>query len=293
MKIINFGERCDDPVTLCLGRYESLHRGHRAIIDTARDKAQKSGSRVMLMTYDEGVCDRFGRLVLTFSERCEMARSLGVDLVLRVDFSEKFRNMSADEFLKELDSTLDIKGALCGYDFRFGKNRGGDIFTLKDFCDEIGAGFFPHEEVDYLGEKISTTRVKTAIKEGDLVKASVMLGYDFFIVGTVEKGRGQGREMGFPTANLTFPAEKCILPPAVYKSEIEIKGKRYKGLTNFGAAPTFGCDKTLVETHIKGFSENVYGERLKVSFCSFLREIRHFSSAEELKEQLKKDLREI
>ena len=293
MKIINFGERFDKPVTLCLGRYESLHRGHRAIISSAMEAAKKNRSSVMLMTFDEGGDPRFGRLVLTFPERCEMASNLGADLILRIDFSEKFKDMSAEEFLEALEKTLDIRAALCGYDFRFGKNRSGDIFTLKDFCEKTGADFFPHEEVDYLGEKISTTRVKAAIKEGDLVKANAMLGYDYFVAGKVKNGRGRGRELGFPTANLSFPAEKCILPAGVYKCGAQVGGKTYKAVTNFGTAPTFNCTETLVETHVKDFSGDLYGETVKISFCSFLREIRHFSNIDELKKQLEKDIEEI
>ena len=292
MKVIDFAQKYDAPVVLCLGHYESLHLGHVSILQNAAGIAEKLGASVMLMTFDERDNPRFGRVILNFEERLARAEKLGAALALRIEPTAEFMGQTAEEFLGALSRSLDIRGMPCGFDFRFGKGRAGDAEYLKEFCADGNILFSVAEKVEYGGEKISSTAIKAALEAGDVKRANAMLGYRFSITGKVEQGRKEGRKMGFPTANIEWPKDKATLKPGVYLTDAEIGGRRYKGVTNYGAAPTFGFDKVIAETHFIGYDGDLYGESVTVEFCEFLREIRRFSCADELRGQLEKDKRQ-
>ena len=141
------------------------------------------------------------------------------------------------------------------------------------------------------GKKISSSAVKELLSSGDVDKAAELLGSAFKIAGRVERGRSDGAKLGFKTANLQYPADKAEIMRGVYATKTVIDGVTYPSLTNVGAALTFGLNNTLVETHVIGFDGEIYGKTISVSFVKFLRENRKFSSAEELKNQIEKDLK--
>lgn len=293
MRIIDYGESYGRSVTLCAGRYESLHRGHAQIIKKAVEAAKKNGSEVMLMTFDERDNARFGRVILTYPERISAAEKLGVSSVLRIDFTDSFKSVSAEDFLLEISRKLNIAGIFCGYDFRFGKDRCGDAASLKRFCSERNLYFSEIGKIELNGEKISSSSVKKALSAGDIEKANAMLGYAYFISGVVKEGRHDGTAIGFPTANISWPDNKAALKEGVYATRSTIDGKEYAGITNYGTAPTFGFGNVTCETHFKGYVGNLYGRALTLHFDAFLRDIRAFSCIEELKEQLFDDLKKV
>jgi len=293
MKTVNYGERYSAPVTLCMGRYESVHRGHVQIIKKAASMAEKNGSELMLMTFDERDNPRFGRVILTYPERLARAESLGASSVLRINFTDKFKNTSAEDFLAEIFSALDIRGAACGYDFTYGAGKKGNAETLGEYCSKRKVDFFALPEIADGGEKISSSAVKKALSDGNIERANDLLGYKYFIAGKVTEGRREGRKMGFPTANIVWPEDKFLLKNGVYAVRSVIDGKEYAGICNFGAAPTFGFEKVICETHFKDFHGDLYGRDLTICFDAFLRDIRGFPTVEELKEQLQNDLKKI
>jgi len=290
LKIIEFGKEYITPVVLCLGHYESLHKGHREIIEGAKKLAKDMGAEVMLMTVNEGDNARFGRVILDFNERTSLLFGMGVGSVLSVDFSDDFKNLSAEEFLNKLFSTLNVKAFACGFDFRFGKNRMGDTAYLTERAQRKNLPVYISEKVEYNGEKISTSTIKQLLFSGDVLQANEQLGYNFFIKGVVQEGRKQGREMGFPTANLIVENHRFCVKNGVYVVQTAVDGNIYKGIANVGSAPTFDFYQNVVEVHLKHFNGNLYGKELKIEFLDYIRETVKFSCIEELKAQLQKDL---
>jgi riboflavin kinase/FMN adenylyltransferase len=149
------------------------------------------------------------------------------------------------------------------------------------------------DKVTLDGQKIATTAVKAFVQNGDVKAANAMLGYRFFIEGVVEKGRMQGREMGFPTANVGMEKGKCAVKNGVYATKIKIDGVEYGGITNVGSAPTFDFDSEKIETYIKGYTGDLYGKTVRVELERRLRDIKRFSCIEELKAQLARDVESI
>jgi riboflavin kinase/FMN adenylyltransferase len=141
------------------------------------------------------------------------------------------------------------------------------------------------------GEKISSGKIKRLLGDGEIQKANVLLGEEFFLQGKVVKDRQVGRKIGFPTANIPYPQDKYPLKIGVYETRTVVDGKEYKGITNYGARPTFDNDKVVTETYLDGFSGDLYGKELKVHFVRRLRDVQKFESVDALKKQLKYDVR--
>ena len=143
------------------------------------------------------------------------------------------------------------------------------------------------------GKKVSSYEIKKCLAEGDISQANALLGERFFLIGEVVKDRQVGRTLGFPTANIFYPQDKCALKKGVYETWITVEGKAYKGITNYGTRPTFQDETLLTETYLDGFEGDLYGKRLQVEFVRYLRDVEKFDSAEALKKQLQTDIRRV
>jgi riboflavin kinase/FMN adenylyltransferase len=143
------------------------------------------------------------------------------------------------------------------------------------------------------GEKVSSRAIKTLLQQGEIEKANVLLGQNFFLVGEVVKDRQIGRTLGFPTANIPYPKEKFPLKQGVYETRVCVDGKTYKGITNYGARPTFENTQVLTETYLDGFQGDLYGKQLKVEFIRYLRPVQKFDGVDGLKAQLQADIRTV
>lgn len=292
MKIFGYGEKFGEAV-VCLGRYECVHLGHREIIKRACSMAAERGVKVAVMTYDERDNVRFGRLLLNFEERTQAISALGADGVMAVDFTPEFMNTSAEDFLLGLTSSVDVRGLVCGEDFRFGRERGGDVGLLERFCFSRGIALEVVGDVTADGRRISSTLIKQLLTEGDVAGAARLLSYPYFVSGTVVEGRKEGRKLGFPTANLVWPNDRICVKNGVYATTVTVEGHTFRGITNVGAAPTFGVFRELCETHIIGFDGDIYGRRITVAFDALLREQKKFASALLLKKQLAEDVEAV
>lgn len=266
---------------MLLGGFDGLHIGHRRLLACAKN----SGFPVGIMTIVGGKEDG----LFTFSERESIFRENGVDFVFELPFCE-IKDLSPDEFIRLLRQEFSPKLFVCGEDFRFGAKAVGTPETLKkvgQVCVEI----LPLVEMD--GEKVSSRYIKTLIGAGETEKASALLGERFFVMGEVQKDRQVGRTIGFPTANIAYPQGKCPLKKGVYETRVAIDGRVYKGITNYGARPTFDDENVWTETYLDGFDGDLYGRTLKVEFVRYLREVRKFDGAEDLKAQLINDIRTV
>ena len=266
---------------ILLGGFDGLHVGHRLLLS----RALAYGLPVGVMTIVGGK----GEGLFTVAEREKIFRSAGIDFAFELPFDE-IKEIAAEEFVRLLEQQFQPKVFVCGDDFRFGKAATGDAQSLARMAKTSV------EVVPLLvrgGEKVSSSTVKRLLEMGDVVGANELLGEPFFLKGKVVAGRKVGRTIGFPTANIEYPKEKFALAPGVYPTMLELDGKRYSGITNFGAQPTFLNGQVCVETYIDGFQGDLYGQELTVCFVKKLREIVKFDSVDGLIEQLHKDLQSL
>lgn len=266
---------------MLLGGFDGLHVGHRRLL--ARAKA--SGFPVGVMTIVGGKEES----IFTFTEREDVFKRAGVDFVFELPFAE-IKDLSPDAFLALLEKNFSPKLFVCGEDFCFGAKATGNPAMIKEW-GQVQVEVLPLVEKD--GQKVSSRTVKECLERGEISAANALLGEEFFLIGEVKEDRKIGRTLGFPTANIAYPKEKFPLKKGVYETRVCVDGKAYKGITNYGARPTFDNEDVLTETHLDGFSGDLYGRALKVEFVRYLRDIQKFESAEDLKVQLQADIQSV
>lgn len=293
LEIINYN--CDEyefPSLLVLGCFDALHAGHIDLLKKAKLQAKINGLDLGIMMFAEG---KGGRQVFTFNERISFLEAHNVKFVLKIDFTEEFKKITANEFLSAIDGKINVKGFMSGKDFRFGAGGKGKVSTLKNYAadEENGVWYASVNDVLYDGEKISTTMIKTLIENGDIKTANELLSRNFFVTGTVVRGADRGKNLGFPTMNVTYPENKIEVKQGVYSVICRAGGSTYKGIANYGARPTFEEDATVLEVHLADFDGSNYGEEVTVEFVDYLRDIKKFDTPEELIAQLEEDLKKI
>lgn len=264
-----------------LGGFDGIHTGHLKLIKRARALSLPVG----ILTISGG---KMGGELFTLSEREEIFQRENLDFAVEAEFTEDFKNISAENFVKLMLGRMNVKAFVCGKDFRFGKNAAGDG---RFIAEHTGIPVYAEDiELDNNGRKISSGALKKYIAAGDIESANSLLVHKFRISGKVIHGREEGRKLGFPTANMIYPEEKVRLKEGVYASEVKVGDNSYGGITNFGAAPTFGVKTELLETHICGFSGDLYGEDITVYPVKRIRDISRFSSVDGLKARLNADI---
>ena len=207
-----------------------------------------------------------------------------------IEFTEQFKNTAAEEFIEQLFETIPAKAVFCGEDFRFGRGALGTPELLKALAP------CPVEVLPLLGEagqKVSVSQIKAYLSEGCIEEVNRLLSVGYFLEGRVERGRGVGHTLGFPTLNVSFPKEKFALLDGVYGGYVETKKGEYPAIINFGARPTFDVTERKVEAYLKGFSGDLYGRDVRIFPTKFLRPVQKFSSQEELINQLQKDQEQV
>lgn len=290
MRIVHYGE-CGEPCVFLLGYFDAVHIGHRKLIERAKVLAERLGVKVAALTFSDA---KNGEQVYVLAEREALLGRLGVDYLYVARFDAAFKNTEGESFLDTVTDKCSVKAFVCGEDFRFGKNAVCGALCLTEYCKKraIMSEILPLVSVG--GQKASATLAKKYLDEGNIAALNAMLGEPYFIMGTVAtEGRHVGRSLGFPTANLHPAAGKYPLAQGVYAVRTEVNGKEFRGIANFGPRPTFGDGRVVCETYIDGFSGDLYGQELTVRFDFRIRGIMKFSSAEELKKQLEKDLEKI
>ncbi len=267
---------------IMLGGFDGLHVGHRRLLA----RAKEYGLPVGVMTIVGG---KPNGSLFTLRERESIFLAAGVDFAFELKFDE-IRETSPCAFIEALETQFSPTAFVCGEDFRFGKSALGTSETLRSRA-KARVDVLPL--IEMRGEKISSSTVKRLLGAGELTAANELLGEPFFLLGEVVSGRKVGRTLGFPTANMEYPKEKFPVPLGVYETSVFVDGAAYKGITNFGAKPTFNDGQVCVETYIDGFSGDLYGQELTVRFLRKLRGVKKFESAQELQKQLEADLNEI
>lgn len=287
--------KIEEPTVLSLGKFDGLHRGHELLMDYVFQK-KKEGLKAAIFTFDippkKNVEHIQTQVLTTNEEKCRLFEEIGIDYLIECPFTQEVMCMEPEAFIEMMVRQLKVKCMVVGKDFHFGHNRRGDYRMLQKYADEFDYEVEVVDKMQEDGRDISSTFVREQIMAGNMEKANALLGYGYFVEGTVLHGRKMGKAvLGIPTINLIPPKEKLLPPFGVYLSITEWNGKSYPGITNIGCKPTIeGENPTGVETHIFDFQEEIYGKEVKVSFISKIREEKKFASLDALKEQMARDV---
>jgi riboflavin kinase/FMN adenylyltransferase len=275
------------PTVTALGYFDGVHIAHAALLEHTVRLAKRLGAVPAVFTFRDAP-HKDGVRLFSYEERLAAFAAHGIEAVFTADF-EKVRHLCAERFVEDiLIGMCGARAAVCGYNFRFGKGAAGDAAMLQALLPE--SYILPAVLLD--GAAVSSSRVREALLAGDVEEAALLLGEPYTVSAAVLHGKGLGRRLGFPTANMK-PDE--LLPQnGVYETRVAVGGRHYSALTDIGTRPTVeGEGERRMETYILHFKGDLYGQQLPVSFVRRLRGEKHFESAEELIAQLGADVKAI
>jgi riboflavin kinase/FMN adenylyltransferase len=288
-------EKLTEPLWITIGNFDGLHLGHQALISRLRTLAQAQGTQSGMLTFWPHPRVFFKNydgpfFLTTKSEKQELLKHSGLDLVITLEFNQAFADLSAEAFFDLLTSRLNLKGLVVGENFALGKNRSGTLEVIDQICSERGIQLevFPRFSLD--GEPVSSARIRKALEEGNVEQAARLLGQLYFVRSQVIEGKRLGSKLGFPTANQLALEQKILLKYGVYATYVRWNGERYQGVTSVGVRPTFEeRGQPNIETLLLDFAGNIYHEELTVEFAHFIREEIKFENAKELIDQIEQD----
>ncbi|MCP5535536.1 MAG: bifunctional riboflavin kinase/FAD synthetase [Akkermansiaceae bacterium] len=289
----------DRPLHLALGVFDGVHIGHQAVIRSAVDAAKLDGGVAGVLTFDPHPIRVLApkvapqRILASLNHKRELLAGLGVDVLVVIAFTEEFANCEALDFLTSLkDASPRLKTLAIGEDWKFGKQRQGDIALLEEFGGKNGIRIISTEAVMVDGERVSSTRVRQAIRDGNMKAAHAMLGREYTVLGTVVEGRQLGRTIGFPTANLRVHNEQ-LPTDGVWAVEATLEnGEVVCGAGNLGVRPTVEGEgaRRMLEVHLLDYSGDLYGSEMEVRFLKYVREEQKFDSIDALMAQIRADV---
>jgi riboflavin kinase/FMN adenylyltransferase len=282
------------PLHLALGVFDGVHTGHQAVIARVVRTAAREGGLAGMLTFDPHPIRVIApekapsQLLETLDHKARVVSKLGIQLFIPLHFDATLACMEAADFIDRL-MAAPVRTIAVGEDWRFGRNRAGDVSLLLREAEQRGFRLEAVPPVMWDGDRISSTRIRQAIHDGNLDEAERMLGRRYSVSGTIIPGDQLGRQLGFPTANL--PTGDLQLPPGgVWAVRVRNDaGDEWQGVANLGTRPTVGGANRLLEVHLLEFSGELYGENLDVRFESFLRPEKRFPSLEELRAQITRD----
>lgn len=287
-------EQRDSVITI--GNFDGMHKGHIALLDRLKVIGQQRDKPTMVITFEPQPPEYFskkkaGARLMLFRDKVEYFASMDIDYVLCLPFNSQLAHMQADDFIRHIAEHVAPNYILIGDDFCFGHERAGDIELLKKLStryhfDVAAMPTFADEK-----GRVSSSRVRQSLEEGDLVSANELLGRPFTLQGKVAQGHLRGRQLGFPTANIHLHREKTPLKGVFAVEVTGIEEEPIKGVANVGIRPTFsGEEKVLLEVHLFNFNQDIYGQRVAVHFLHKLREEQKFPNIMALQQQISLDV---
>lgn len=302
MKTFNRLEEIEQPfknAAITIGNFDGVHIGHQALFHEVVERAEAISGTSVAMTFEPHpltVLTQNGRppLITLYEQKKELIEKTGIDVLITIPFTKEFAEVTAKTFVKEiLIETIGMKVLVVGGDYAFGKNREGNTQYLQKAAETYGFHLIVSPWVDTpndLADRISSTRIRELVEQGDVERAKNLLGRYYQIRGQVETGRDRGGKiLGIPTANIALQDE--LTPKmGVYAVMVNYKDRLLKGVANIGFSPTFSDGQYTVEVHILDFNENIYGEHIRVNFISRIRDEKKFSGLEELQNQIHADI---
>jgi riboflavin kinase/FMN adenylyltransferase len=302
MKVFNHLNQINEPfkrAVITIGNFDGVHIGHQGLFHEVIEKAQAIDGTSVAMTFEPHplrVLQQNNQppLITLNEQKSELIERTGIDVLICVPFTLEFAALSAEQFVRDLlVQKIGMKAIVVGKDYSFGKNREGNIDLLKSYGPEYGfevivAGWIKSARA--LTERISSTRIRQLVTDGRMEEAQRMLGRNYQIRGKVVTGRDRGGKLlGIPTANINLHDELCP-KTGIYAVTVECDGNQHRGVANIGYSPTFEDHLFTVEVHILDFSDNIYGNEIRVNFIRRIRDEKKFSNIAELIDQIKLDI---
>lgn len=301
MKIIDLKkhvetDRIDAPLCLILGNFDGVHQGHARLAELALEESKKKSLKTAAWTFEQHplytLTGAIPPYLTDIEEKNEIFSSLGLDYIIYEDFV-RVKDMFPQDFVKEiLTKKVDCRTAVCGFNFKFAKNGVGDPTILREMMEKSGRSVIVADAVNILGKTVSSTAVRTLLEEGNTEDAAKMLGRPYSVTLPVVMGKQLGRTIGIPTVNQRFPLGRTVPKKGIYVCKCLVDGKEYPGVANIGSRPTVNADGNDIncETHIIGYSGELYGEKVTVSFFKRIRDEIKFPCLQELKKAVEKDI---
>lgn len=278
---------------ITIGTFDGVHIGHQKIVEKLIENAKNRNAESAILTFfphprmvlqDQTEI----RLLNTIDERISLLEKKGLDNLIIHPFDKAFSRLTAEEFVKEiLVDQLNIEKIVIGYDHRFGRNRTANIDDLIEFGEKYNFEVEQISAQEIQEASVSSTKIRTALEEGNIALANQYLGYSYFLTGVVKEGKKLGRTIGFPTANLKIEENYKLIPKeGVYIVESNLNGKKVYGMMNIGTNPTFDEGLLSIEIHFLDFNADLYNQKIQISILEYLRAEQKFESVALLKAQL-------
>lgn len=289
--------RLPGPIFLAIGVFDGVHLGHQAVIRTSAEHAAEAKGTPVVVTFDPHPAkvlrpEKAPHLLTATQHKIALIRNLGVAHLLVLTFNKQFAATAPEEFVQQLVRQASPLREICvGHEWSFGKGRAGNLALLKKLGSQYDFNVVGIKPVTIDGTVVSSTEIRRAVEQGDFAKAATMLGREYTVLGTVKAGAHLGRQLGFPTANLSAHSEQ-FPPNGVYVAEAQLNGATYRGVANLGYRPTVADAKPerLLELHLFDLNREIYGEDVEVRFVRYLRAEKKFDSLEALTEQIRRDV---
>lgn len=295
------GRHLDHPV-VAIGNFDGVHRGHQAVLDQVVERARRDGHSSAVLTFEPHPVQYFrpdlpAFRLTTLEQKARLIEALGIDGVVAATFDASIANLSPEDFVRGiLQHALGASVVFVGADFRFGKNRAGDAEVLRELCAQRGIALEIVKAVRDASEVISSTRIRDAVRDGDLDTANELLGRPYSVFGRVVHGQGKGREFGFPTANIQI-ANPLLPPDGIYATRLHhaVHGT-LDAATYVGTRPTLGAElERAVEAYCLEPPDSfvIYGDEVELEFLATVRGDQKFDSIDELLEQMRRDVERV
>ena len=290
-------EEVSGPYSLALGFFDGVHRGHQKVINAAKDTAQHTNTKLAVMTFDPHPSLVLGGrkeaifYITPLQQKIEILEKLGVDTLFVVRFTSDFAKLSPENFVQLFVRDLNVVHVTAGFDYTFGSRGCGNMDVMKELCGtDISVQVV--EKLEDGDDKVSSTRIRGLLKEGNIEEVQTLLGRPYQTPGVVVHGDKRGRQIGFPTANVQVPEGTFIPANGVYVVKILVQDEWYEGMCNIGFKPTFkNPDEKLltIEVNIFDFDRNIYGEEVAIDWYKRLRDEQRFNGIDALIAQLQAD----
>lgn len=281
---------------LTLGTFDGVHIGHKKILERITQNTENGRYESLVLTFfphPRMVLQEKSEIKLlnTISEKTKLLEATGIENLVVHPFNESFSRLTAEEFVHTiLVDKFQIQKIIIGHDHRFGRNRTANIDDLIAFGIEYGFEVEQISAQEIQDVSVSSTKIRNALKEGNMTLANEYLGYDYFLNGTVVKGKQLGRTIGFPTANIHIEEDYKLIPKiGVYVVKAVVNRETVFGMMNIGFNPTVNGEKQTIEVHLFDFDKDIYDQNIEVSLLHYIREEQKFGSVDALKEQLNHD----
>ena len=285
---------------LTIGVFDGVHAGHRYLLNKIQQRAAEKNLLSGVVTFSphpQSVLHPHNQLpwLSNLEDRVQAIQGLGIDIVAVLTFTPKLARLSAQEFISLVKKHLRVCGIIVGPDFALGRGREGNINLLRALGRKMQFSVEVIPPYTINGEVVSSTLIRQALVQGDMRRVERLMGRYFHLNGKIITSDKRGRVLGFPTANLDIPITSAQALPGngIYATIAQVNGKQFPSATNIGIRPTFGEGERMVETHLLNYQGNLYGKEIRVEFVQKLRDEQRFSSSEELKAQIEKDVREV